>query len=87
MTAASIRTDQERGVLSEAEMEDVLMALARGQGGPFTEEEWIAALRWAELARVSGCALEMALCGELYLRVRDGEVYLVHPRQVGEAAG
>lgn len=65
----------EAEILSEREVEQVIMAVLYGRGeGSATEEELKQAVAWAEEARIDAACLENVLSGRMWLDVRNGEM-------------
>jgi hypothetical protein len=72
------------GELTRWEFGQVMHALARGQGGAFSEAQAEIAADWANEARVTAACLDMVLRGRLNVRVdASGELLLCCPDQAG----
>jgi hypothetical protein len=62
------------GLLTEAELMQILDAALRGTGRPCTEAELQRAADWAHTARVEATLLELVLRGDVEIRVDRPEL-------------
>src|SRR5262249_17724297 len=68
-----VMAEQKVEFLKEEEMKGFILALLAG-GETLTEEEMLQAVGLAKQVRIAGHCLDLAIKGELAVRVKDGEL-------------